>query len=153
MGSRGGRHRDGRHPLKPGRLLPFFEALPVFLLASAGIRLQPFAVVAQWATRRCAGAEADEADIALVRRATLAWAKRAPWRSLCLEQGVTAARLLTRRGLAATLYYGAAMIDGELKAHVWVRSGDRDVIGCENATDFAILSQFSNDSSSSPVHS
>lgn len=43
------------------------------------------------------------------------------------------------------------MAAGELKAHVWVRSGDLDIIGCENAADFAILSQFSNDSSSSLV--
>ena len=87
---------------------------------------------------------------------TLVWSivavsRRLPWRTLCFEQGLAAHWMLSRRQFRSTLFYGAAMIDGELKAHVWVRSGDRDVIGCENAADFAILSQFSNDSSSSSV--
>jgi len=59
--------------------------------------------------------------------------------------------MLSRRGRPVSLFYGAALLDGELKAHVWVRSGEFDVIGCENASDFAILSQFSNVSSSSAV--
>lgn len=80
-----------------------------------------------------------------------AWSRRLPWRSKCFEQGIACMWILGRRGIPALLYYGAATIDGALKAHVWVRSGDTDVIGCENAGDFAILSRFSNDSSSSPV--
>ena len=60
----------------------------------------------------------------------------------------SAAIMLARRGFPVTLFYGAAMTDGELKAHVWVRSDELDVMGCENASNFAILSQFSNDSSS-----
>jgi len=68
-----------------------------------------------------------------------------------MEQGVAIARLLAVRGFPVTLSYGAAMIDGDLEAHVWVRSGDLDILGCENAADFVLLSQFSNDSSSSPV--
>ena len=71
-----------------------------------------------------------------------------PWRALCMEQGIAAVIMLARRGFPVTLFYGAAMTDGELKAHVWVRSDELDVIGCENASNFAVLSQFSNDSSS-----
>ena len=37
---------------------------------------------------------------------------------------------------------GAATIDGRLKAHVWVRSGDLDVTGCDIAGDYAELARF-----------
>ncbi len=129
------------------------EAGLAVLRASVAIRLRPFATVANQAIARQAAVEPDPATIASVVRAVEAWGRRVPWRALCMEQGVAAATMLARRGYPVDLAYGAAMIDGELKAHVWVRSGDRDVIGCENAAAFAILSQFSNGSSSSPVHS
>jgi hypothetical protein len=116
--------------------------------APIAIRLRPFATVATYAIVRRAIAEPDPAAIASVVRAVEAWARRMPWRALCMEQGIAAAIMLARRGFPVTLFYGAAMTDGELKAHVWVRSDELDVIGCENASNFAVLSQFSNDSSS-----
>jgi hypothetical protein len=77
-----------------------------------------------------------------VRWAVRACSRRAPFRALCLEEGLTAQQMLRRRGIPATLYYGAAL-DGPsgLHAHVWVRAGDADVIGTEVAGDFAILAQ------------
>ena len=129
------------------------EAGLAVLRASIAIRLRPFATVATNAIARQVAAEPDPATIASVVRAVEAWARRVPWRVLCMEQGIAAATMLARRGFPVDLAYGAAMIDGDLQAHVWVHSGKIDVIGCENAVDFAVLSQFSNDSSSSPVHS
>ena len=41
-----------------------------------------------------------------------------------------------------TLHYGAATIDGELKAHVWVMSGKTEVVGCENKEDYGLLARF-----------
>ncbi len=143
-------------------LLPHVERPAPALLAEAGlavlrasiaIRLRPFATVARNAIARQSAAEPDPATISSVVRAVEAWARRVPWRALCMEQGIAAATMIARRGFPVDLAYGAAMINRELKAHVWVRSGEIDVIGCENASDFALLSQFSNDSSSSPVHS
>ena len=123
------------------------EALLIMIVASVAIRLWPFKRVALWATQTAPIQGTSPLGIADIVRVTEAWSRRLPWRTLCLEQGITAARLLSRHGSHATLFYGAAMIDGELKAHVWVRSGDRDVIGCETAGNFALLSQFSNDPS------
>lgn len=77
------------------------------------------------------------------RWAVRAWARRVPWRALCFEQGLACHWLLRRRGVATTLYYGAANTpDKGLAAHVWVRAGGADVIGCENAGDFAQLAAF-----------
>ena len=77
-----------------------------------------------------------------ISRATRAWARRLPWRTLCFEQGLTAHWMLRRRALASTLYYGAAKTRGQLKAHVWVKSDAQDVIGCESAAEYALLATF-----------
>ncbi len=50
--------------------------------------------------------------------------------------------MLRRRKIASTLHYGAASIDGKLKAHIWVRSGALDVVGCDIAGDYALLASF-----------
>jgi hypothetical protein len=51
--------------------------------------------------------------------------------------------MLRRRGISSVLFFGAAP-DGEsgLAAHVWVRSGDFDVVGGKLATRFAVLASF-----------
>jgi hypothetical protein len=64
-------------------------------------------------------------------------------RTQCFEQGLAAQRMLRRRGVASVLYFGAAPNDRKgLVAHVWVRDGDVDVIGCETADQFAVLAEF-----------
>lgn len=123
--------------------LPLAEAGAAMLLASLAIRLLPFATIARSAIgRRRSARPAGAAEIERVRRAVLAWARRLPWRTLCFEQGLAAHWMLRRRALTSTLHYGAATSGGELKAHVWVRSGASDVIGCENAGDYALLATY-----------
>ena len=80
---------------------------------------------------------------ARIARALAAWGARVPWRAVCFQQGLAAQLMLRRRGLAAALHYGAACDEaGQLVAHVWVRSGDVDVIGCEQAPRFGLLAVF-----------
>lgn len=126
----------------------YVEALATLIGASLAIRLVPFAKVAGWAVGRRYDRDERPGDAKAVRRVTLAWCRRVPWRALCMEQGVTAAHMLSRRGAAVELNYGAAMIGGNLEAHVWVRSAGQPVTGCENASDFVLLSHFSNGPSS-----
>lgn len=125
------------------------ECLLALIGAAIALRLVPFARLARWLSRPAlTPAEAPPALAAELARILPGLSRRLPWRSLCFEQGIAAHRLLQRRGLATTLSYGAAPIEGQLKAHVWVRSGALDVVGCDNAADFAVLSQISNASSS-----
>lgn len=90
---------------------------------------------------------APQTVIVGIRRVIHAWSRHLPWRTLCFEQGLSAHWLLKRRGYQSTLFYGARLVKGELEAHVWVTSGTLSVIGCENAGDFVVLSQFTNASS------
>ncbi len=112
------------------------------LAASAAIRMVPFRNLSGRIGRKTATRPSSAAEVAVLRRAVGAWSRRLPWRTMCFEEGLTAHWMLRRRGLQSTLYYGAATIDGVLKAHVWVRSSEMDVIGCENAGDYALLASF-----------
>lgn len=78
-----------------------------------------------------------------IRWAIVACARRVPWRALCFEQGLAAQFMLRRRGIASVLYYGAAPDTKQgLSAHVWVRDGNVDVVGCEVASAYAVLATF-----------
>lgn len=121
--------------------------------ASIRIRVQRFDRVAAWAvgaSRRNWHGDGSSADD---RRAVLAWCRRVPWRALCMEQGVALARLLSKRGEPVTIFYGAVTQHDNLEAHVWVRSGDIPIVGCEIADQFIVLSRISNVLPSSSIHS
>jgi hypothetical protein len=71
-------------------------------------------------------------------------ARRLPWRTLCIEQGLAAQRMLRRRGIDARLHYGARndQSASRLEAHVWVTVGDVPVIGGSEAARFAAIATY-----------
>jgi hypothetical protein len=82
-------------------------------------------------------------ELRRVRWAIITIAARLPWSALCFQQSLAAQLMLQRRGISSVLYYGAAQDDRSgLRAHVWVRDGNVDVIGGEIACRFAILATF-----------
>lgn len=124
------------------RRLFLIEALAALTLASMLIAMLPF----RWAVRVVAGRPAaTPADPRVAGRIAWAlrnWAGRVPWRAMCFQQGLAAQLMLRRRGRAATVHYGARHDDGRLVAHVWVRSGATDVIGCEDVARYGLLATF-----------
>jgi hypothetical protein len=126
---------------RPSALL-MTEAGIAMIAASLAIRFVPVARLASWMRGRTSQTQAPSREIEQIVRAIRAWSRRLPWRTMCFEEGLSAHWMLRRRGLASTLHYGAATIDGELKAHVWVRSGSSDVTGCETASRYALLARF-----------
>jgi hypothetical protein len=116
----------------------------VALAAGAAARLLvPFPVLARCLARSPqSGVAARVEDIRPIRRAIDAWTRRLPVEPKCFARGLAAFWMLRRRKLDSKLYYGAATIDGKLKAHVWVRSADRDVVGCDIADQYALLAAF-----------
>ncbi len=73
-----------------------------------------------------------------------AWARRMPWRTKCIEQGLAVQRLLRSAGIDARLHYGARHgAEGKaLEAHVWVTVDGKPVIGGEEAGDFAEIASY-----------
>ena len=119
------------------------EALGALVFASLLIALLPFRRIAGLAARGKQGRAASPAEAMRIARAVGGWAWRVPWRAVCFQQGLAAQLMLRRRGLAARLYYGARWDDdGTLVAHVWVRSGDINVIGCKGVERYGLLAVF-----------
>ncbi len=112
-------------------------------LASVLIAILSFRRIAALSASQASAAPATQLQARAIARAVAAWGRRVPWRAVCFQQGLAAQLMLRRRGLAAALHYGAARDDkGHLVAHVWVRSGETDVIGCEGAERYGLLAVF-----------
>lgn len=117
------------------------EALLTISASSAAIHFQPFEKVGRMASAPVNGRHSGPPD--RVVWAVRVCARRVPWRAVCFQQGLAAQMMLRRRGFDSTLYFGAAPKGpGGVSAHVWVKWGDREVIGCEEASNFAILATF-----------
>ena len=115
----------------------------MLVLASFLIAILSFRRVAALSRSQASETPATEPQARAIARAVAAWGRRVPWRAVCFQQGLAVQLMLRRRGLAAALHYGAARDDkGLLVAHVWVRSGDTDVIGCEGAERYGLLAVF-----------
>jgi Transglutaminase-like superfamily len=123
------------------------EAVLWLAVARFAVAVLPFRYVGRLAARQVGrprpSLQARATAVQHIRWAVIACASQVPWRAMCFEQGLAAQFMLRRRGARSVLYYGAAP-DGEkgLAAHVWVRDGDFDVIGCEIASRFAVLATF-----------
>lgn len=121
------------------------EASLLLGLSSLAIRLLPFRRVAQLAgrDRGTPAAPGPEEAVAPIRWAVSAAGRFAPWSPVCFQHGLAAHWMLRRRGLASTLYYGASSDPARgLIAHVWIKSGETPVIGCEEAGRYAVLAAF-----------
>lgn len=123
----------------------FCEALAALCVVSAGIRCVPFRHLIRLAAWPIGKGPARRDEAVLIRRvrwSILAASARLPWRAVCLHQSLVAQILLRRRGVSATLFYGARLkADRELEAHTWVRVGAVGVVGVENAGDFALITR------------
>lgn len=63
-----------------------------------------------------------------------------PWESKCLDQAMAASRMLKRRKLQHTLYFGLMHTPSHSKmAHAWLRAGEHWVIGYQPQVHYAIV--------------
>ncbi|MEA1015640.1 lasso peptide biosynthesis B2 protein [Sphingosinicella sp. LY1275] len=120
------------------------EAVLFLGAASLAIRLLPFRRIASMAGRGDKARHVAAPDeVRMLQWAIHAATRRAPWRAVCFQQGLAAHWMLRRRGRSSRLHYGARTdAQAQLAAHVWVRSGETDVVGCDNAADYALLATF-----------
>jgi len=86
------------------------------------------------------GGREDEAR--LVRGCLWTASSRLPWKPRCLVMVFAGHRMLERRGIASTVYFGAAASTGKLATHAWLRSGGVYVSGEGPLKDFTVLASF-----------
>lgn len=121
------------------------EAVLYLSVSAVAIAFLPFASLARLASRHGGQRmiDPDQQRVVEIGRIVSSVARYLPFRAKCFECGLAAQWMLRRRGIASTLFYGAALeTDGKLAAHVWVRASDLDVVGCANAADYALLARF-----------
>lgn len=120
------------------------ESLLSLALASLVVALLPFRMIERFALRAPPMRPQRNRRVVIggVGWAVRAAARRAPFRAKCFEQGLAALWMLRRRGVNATLHYGAARQDESLVAHVWVTAEGEEVIGCGNKHLFFELASF-----------
>jgi hypothetical protein len=122
------------------------EALLSLVLASVAIRILPFRRTAAWmssAPGRVSEQANHEQLVNQCRWAVLTWADRVPWRAVCFQRGLALHVMLRRRGIPSTLNYGVAHGGAKgLRAHVWLSTNGRMVLGGEDAPAFTCLAVF-----------
>lgn len=130
----------------------FVQAIAWLGLARLAINTVPFARL----TRRLGPSGIESApeipDSELVEARRIAWAVQTascytPWKSNCLPGAIAAKHLLRRRGIASTLYLGAAFkARTELEAHAWLRCGSLYVTGGAGHLRFGTVAVFGSSS-------
>jgi len=68
--------------------------------------------------------------------------RHVPLTFVCFPQSLAAYFMLRRRHIASRLYYGVMREADQLKAHTWVKVGERTVVGGEVEPDFTVLATF-----------
>ena len=130
------------HRLPGARRRLLRRAVVTLTLTSVALALLPFRraiLLGSRALPRRSDVSSD--DIVWAVEATARWV---PWRTVCLQKGLAAQRMLRANGIDARLHYGVrhASADRDLEAHVWVTVGERPVIGGEEAVGFAAVASF-----------
>jgi hypothetical protein len=124
------------------------EACGYLIWARILLCILPFRQLTRFFNRPPAGRMAISNAERILLRHEIRWAvERAaghmPGETACFPRGMAAQAMCRRRGVGATLYYGAATVPGKgLSAHVWVLDHTEGIIGHQNAEEFRILARF-----------
>jgi hypothetical protein len=129
----------------------FIEAFALLGVMRAAILLVPFRKISAMmglvpGTTSTGDKLAAAIPLPAISWAVQAAAARTPWESACLAQALTAMLMLSRRGVAATLYLGVAKNKGgaeAMAAHAWLRCGESILTGAAGVERFSAISSFS----------
>ena len=69
-------------------------------------------------------------------------ARNLPWKITCLPQAVAVKKMLMRRDVPATVYFGIGEKAVDLDAHAWVAISNRIIIGGTESKNYAIITAF-----------
>ncbi len=125
----------------------FIEAVWLSFWARMTVLLLPWSFVVRWMGEPLqiapGSADVDLELLQRVGRTVRRVERRVPWQSKCLIQAMSAKTMLSRRGVAGTIYLGLLRVDGEeFKSHAWLRCGTRFVTGRKGHEPFLPMSTF-----------
>lgn len=125
----------------------FIDALLTLLYADLMNRVRPLA----HATRQLGQLQTsdfittDKTRLALaltIGKSIDSIARNLPWQITCLPQAIAVKKMLIRRDVPATLYFGVGKKAVNLDAHAWVAISNRIIIGGAESKNYAIISAF-----------
>ncbi len=131
----------------PFRLL-LLRVLILLGLGRLTVLVFPFRKIAGWMGEE--GKESDEEAVEAEKEyltrlasAVLAVSKYTFWKSNCFPQALCAHRILKRRRMAHTIYFGIKKDEADkMKAHAWLRVGNRIVTGIKGHKEYTVLGKF-----------
>ena len=128
--------------LDKSRRLLFGPAILMLATSSVMVALLPFRRVVRFGAIPLG--DGPPLDIADCVWAIEAASSRLPLRTMCIEKGLAAQRMLRLSGVDAILHYGARLTpeDVALQAHVWVTVDATTIIGGDVAPGFAQIASF-----------
>lgn len=131
------------------RYLPYcFEALFYLAISKFWVLFRSSNIyVAKLGVAQCETLKSDTrahySQLMAIRLALRVVSAHVPWRSVCLDQAIAAQRMLSRRGLQSTFYFGVARgEDASILAHAWVRSGQQWIVGYQSAMKYHIVNSY-----------
>ena len=114
-------------------------ALVLLAIASA-LRLLPFRRAIKLGSVKL-GKRSKRSNASEWVHAVRSASRRAPWRTVCIHEALAVQWLLRRRGIPAILVYGASSA-ARLEAHVWVKVGNKTLVGAEEESRFQAIARF-----------
>lgn len=130
-----------------GRRFLLLEAMWWLIAARVSLKLFSFRRITGFLKRPATQMNPDGPQ-RLELRQDVSWAVGAtarylPGATTCFARGIAARTMLRRRGIEATLYYGAATHPQRgLTTHVWVLDGLDGVVGHQVAEKYHVLARY-----------
>ena len=125
-----------------------FEALIYLVICKLWIICRPFNSYAKkFGVAQCETLKSEmtsrQHELNAIRLALRVVPHYLPWKSVCLDQAMAAQRMVVRRGIQSTLYFGMARVeDQSLMAHAWLRSGNKWIVGYQPNMIYSIVGAY-----------
>jgi hypothetical protein len=136
-----------RSSRSPADLALAIEAGCMLIFFRIALSFLPVQKLTAWMSRPDAAQGAVSPGMAAEIMRRIEWSidavvRHAPLTFVCFPQCLAAYFMLRRRHIASKLFYGVTRDADHLKAHTWVKVGDRTVVGGDVESRFTVLTTF-----------
>ncbi len=131
--------------LAPADLALAIEAACMLTFFRIALNFLPVQTLTTWMGKARQSSLAQKDAAQTLRR--IEWSidavvRHLPFTFVCFPQCLAAYFMLRRRHIASKLFYGVTRDADQLKAHTWVKVGDRTVVGGDLESRFTVLTTF-----------
>jgi hypothetical protein len=136
-----------RSSRSPADLALAIEAGCMLIFFRIALNFLPVQKLTVWMSKQDAAQVAVSPGMAADILRRIEWSidavvRHAPFTFVCFPQCLAAYFMLRRRHIASKLFYGVTRDADHLKAHTWVKVGDRTVVGGDVESHFTVLTTF-----------